>query len=251
MHDFEEFDWMHASKAERVEPTKKLFLALKAVSDITGRAVDLLMDDAYGTPNTTSPHYASNFRRGNIAAGKALMIHRWLEENHFEIAKTAAPELFQFNPKSAWQQFVDRHAIKGQLRILKLKDSMGLIERDDEDRPDRDTLRLTQRFCFELETEMIGRVLAFQKYQNKWHNFPLGADQRNLWGRVASNPQLLPCAPDGSPIALKENNDAGDHQFAMIVSDAQKLPSEMRQLAKLDLESQAFELHVVAVTIVT
>lgn len=251
---FEEYcgiDWMNANKADRTEPTKQLYKALRAVSDITGRDVDLLMDDAYGEPNTTSPNYASNFRRGNIAAGKAMMIHRWLAENHFEVAQTAAAELFQFNPKSAWEQFVERHAIEGKLRIVKLKQDMGLVERDDEAAPVCDTVRLTQRFCFELKTDIKGVALAFQRYEGNWHNFPLGADARNLWGSVKASPQLLPHKADGSVIGLSENNDAGDHQFAVIVSEDRKLSSDIRTLAAMGQGSPTFEVHVVSARFVT
>ena len=109
--------------------------------------------------------YLSNFRRGNIAAGKAMMIHQWLSENQFEIAQKAAPDLFQFNPKSEWDQFVEHHAIVGKLRIRRLDKNMGLIERDDQVNPIGETLRLTQRFCFELETEITGVALAM--YSNR------------------------------------------------------------------------------------
>jgi hypothetical protein len=249
--DYCGIDWMRASKADRTEPNKQLYKALMEVKAIIRRPIDLMMDDAFGEPNTTGTDYISNFRRGNIAAGKAMMIHRWLAENHFEIAQKAAPDLFQFNPKSVWEQFLEKHTIAGRLRILRLKQSMGLVERDDEAKPVGETLRLTQRFCFELETEINGVALAFQKHKGTWHSFPLGADKRNLWGSVTRNPQMLPHKADGSMIGLQENDDAGDHQFAVIVSEDRKLPSDMRKLATLHQDSAAFEVHVVAVRFVS
>lgn len=242
---------MVLSAAERVEPTKLVYKALRAVSDITGREVDLLMDDAYGEPNTTSSHYASNFRRGNIAAGKAMMIHDWLEENHFATAQVAAPELFQINPKSAWESFVEANVITGNFRIVRLKSNAALIDRDDEVIEAAYTLRLTQRFCFEFSTDLRGAALAFQKYGRKWHNFPIGPDSRNRKGSVISDPQLLPLDTEGKPVGLRENNDAGRHEFVIIVSGGPNLPADMRKLAQLKQGGPTFEVHKIAVKFVT
>lgn len=247
----EEIDWMHLPASERVEPSKLLYKALKAVSDVTGREIDLLMDDAYGEPNTTSPHYASNFRRGKVAAGKAMMIHTWLAENHFKIAQTVAPELFQFNPKTAWELFVEQRAIQGQLSIKHLKQDLGLIDRDDGAIPVGETLRLTQRFCFEIKTDLRGVALAFQKYEGDWHPLPLGANKLNPWANVKADPQFLPHKPDGKPIGLRENDDAGQHKFAVIVSEDRKLPNDMAKLAKLDQSGLRFEVHTITLRFVT
>jgi hypothetical protein len=247
----EDIDWMVLGAAERVEPTKLLYKALRAVSDITGREVDLLMDDAYGEPNTTSSHYASNFRRGNVAAGKAMMIHRWLEENYFATAQIAAPELFQANPKSAWESFVEANAITGNVRIVRLKSNATLIERDEEVIEVDHTLRLTQRFCFQLSTEIRGAALAFQKYEQKWHNLSIGPDSRNLKGSVKSDPQFLPLDTGGKPVGLRENNDAGRHEFVIIVSEGPNLPADMRKLAQLKQGELTFEVHKIAVKFVT
>ncbi|MEP3510117.1 MAG: hypothetical protein ABJN38_00025 [Lentilitoribacter sp.] len=175
-----------------------------------------------------------------------MMFHRWLAENYFEVAQTAAAEQFQFNPKTAWEQFAERHAIEGKLRIMKLNQNMGLIERDEEALPVGETLKLTQRLCFELETDIKGVALAFQRYEGDWHCYPLRADARNLWGSVKNNPQLLSRKSDSSVIALRENKDAGDHQFAMIISEDRKLSSEMRTLAAMEQNSPPFEVHIVA-----
>ncbi len=245
---YEDLDWMVLSAADRIEPTKLLYKALRAVSDITGREVDLLMDDAYGEPNTTSPHYASNFRRGNIAAGKAMMIHHWLEQNHFDTAQIASPALFQINPKSAWDSFVEAHAITGKLSVIPLIKRMGIAQRSSEARKSATTIRLGQDYCFELDSGFLGHCVAFECYQGQWHPLPLGADTRRLRTSVHQGLQLLPCDSKGDPIALVELSDGGEHQFVCVVSEDSTLPTDRQGLLK---KKDDIDLHSVAVRFVT
>jgi hypothetical protein len=246
-----EIDWLRLSKSKRVPLTKDLYLAVSGVADAIDVTILELIDTAFAGLPAVGTDYSSNFRRGNVSAAKAMLMHRWLEENHFELAQKLAPELFQTNPKSAWDRFIDANAIVGKLHIVQLKSEAGLIERDDHAVPVGDTIRLTQRFCFELRTEIRGSALAFQKYEGQWHSLPLGADSRNLKGTVSASPQLLPRDGQGNPIGLRENNDAGHHEFGIIVSDDRTLPTDMKKIARLTLSTARFEVHRITVKFVT
>ena len=246
-----DIDWMQLTKAERVVLIKDLYQAVRGVADLTSTTVVQLIDQALQGLPAVGTDYESNFRRGNIAAAKAALIHRWLEENHFDLARTFAPDLFQTNPKSAWELFIDAKAATGRLSVVQLKSNAGLIERDDQLLEVGETLRLTQRFCFELRSELKGVALAFQKYNHEWHNLPLGADSRNLKGSVTDSPQVLPHDKDGKPIGLRENNDTGQHEFVIVVSEDRKLPTDMNKLAQLGEDGERVEVHRIAVRFVT
>lgn len=179
-----DIDWDHLPKDQRIDLTKDLFKAVSGVADLNSITIAELIDQAFKGLPKVGTDYDSNFRRGNISAAKTMPMHRWLEENHFDLAQKFAPDLFHTNPKSAWDCFIDEHAMTGKLRIVRLKSEAGLIEREDEAAPVGDTLRLTQRFCFDLTTEIRGAALAFQKYEGQWHSLPFGADSRNLKGTV-------------------------------------------------------------------
>lgn len=127
-----DIDWMQLPKAERVVLTKDLYQAVRGVADLSNMTVVQLIDEALKGLPAVGTDYESNFRRGNISARKAVLIYQWLEENHFDVAKTFAPDLFQTNPKSAWELFIDHNAAPGSLRIVQLKSNAGLIERDDQ-----------------------------------------------------------------------------------------------------------------------
>ncbi|MCE8006626.1 hypothetical protein [Aestuariivita sp.] len=250
MNQETEMDWQHASATDRIAPTKALHDILKELAKHTGTHLDVLVEQAQEQPVSSTPDPHNNFRKGKIAWERAAKIHEWLARNHFAFAQKREPGLFQFPRQSDWDAFVEAHAIVGRLRIVHLKQTLGLIERDDDQRPVDQTLRLTQRFCFEVETELRGVALGFQRYNGKWHSVPLGADQRNPKARIAVSPQLVPHKSDGSPIGLRESNDAGDHLFAVLVAQDRNLPTDMPSLAKLDSERCRFELHTIAVRIV-
>lgn len=247
----EDIDWQRLSKEDRAPLNKELFKAVSSVADATGVTILELIDKAFVGLPAVGTDYSSNFRRGNISAAKALLMHKWLVENHFDLAQKFAPSLFQINPKSAWDQFVDANAIIGDLRIVQLKSDLGLIERDDEAILVPDTIRLTQRFCFELTTEIKGTAKAFQKYERQWHCLPLGADSRNLKGSVSESPQLLPRDKFGNPIGLRENNDAGYHTFVVIVSNDKTMLKDMEKSTQLEPDSSKFEVHKVNIRFVT
>lgn len=246
-----EMDWLGSSADARIEPTKALYRALRAVSDVTEHSFDVLMKDIFGSAYNAETADSSNFRKGKLAATKAKLIYHWLGQNHFETAHIIAPDLFQVNPVSAWQRFVDRHAQTGKLRLLRMDAKMGLIRRASERKPVDQTLRMTEEFCFEVQTDLRGVALAFERYQDTWHAVPLGADQRRLKGDVKDSPQILPVTANGEPIPLCEVEDTGDHVFVFVVSSDKKLPHEMRDLAWLSDQSAPFEVHLVAVTFVT
>ncbi|WVX47999.1 hypothetical protein ROLI_010760 [Roseobacter fucihabitans] len=223
---------MKASRQERTEPSKALYRALRAVSDVTGEHIDILMDQAFGETATLGTDYISNFRRGNIAAGRAMMIHRWLEQNHFDVAQNASPTLFQVNPKSVWELFVEQHAKKAGLRIIPMKREMGILSRTKSAPKTVETLQLGQCFCFELDSPHDGVVVAFEKCKSDWHPLPLGADERRLRALVSEGAQFLPRDDAGKLIELEELQDTGQHQYVFVVSPNNTAPISMKDIAQ-------------------
>jgi hypothetical protein len=250
-----EIDWLNMSAAERIEPIKALFVAMRKVSITTGRHIDLLLDDALGEAQSRGTDYESNFRKGKIAAMKAMMIHQWLEYNHFEEAKNATKNiqtnLFQINPKSAWDSFVEDRAITGKLGAIPLTKQMGIAQRSKEVRKSVTTIRLGQDYCFELDSGLDGHCVAFEGYQGQWHPLPLGADTRRLRLEVQQGVQRLPRDAKGNPIALVELDDGGEHQIVVVVATDKAMPTDRREILKLDARAISFEVHRVSVTFVT
>ena len=208
------------------------------------------MFQALGETETGGTDYLSNFRRGKIDKHKVRDIHLWLAQKHFYVARQISFDLFPYKPTDPFQDFIDRHAVMGELRVIRLKEAMGLIERSGVRHERVETLRLSEKFCFELESAINGVALAFQSYQNQWYPLPLGADQRRYNADVEQETNLLPQTTSGKPIPLEENDDAGNHQFVVIVSSDTKLPDDMDSLAIMQPANHQLEVSIVHVKFV-
>lgn len=223
--NIEEFDWTTASREDRIEPTKALYKALRTASDVTGQSIDAMIIEALGQNIELGTDYISNFRRGNIAAGRAMLIHRWLERHHFDIAQDASPDLFQIDPVSAWDQFINDQAEPDKLTVIPLRDDMGIVQRAADISDQMPTLRLGQNFYLELDCPCDGMLVAFQGYAGQWHPLPLAEDKRRLRIPVTTGTQPLPRNAKGEPIPIVEVDDAGVHRFIAVLSENRDLPT--------------------------
>ena len=86
-----DIDWGQLPKDQRIDLTKDLFKAVSGVADLNRITISELIDQAFAGLPAVGTDYQSNFRRGNISAAKAKMMHRWLEENYFDLAQEFAP----------------------------------------------------------------------------------------------------------------------------------------------------------------
>lgn len=225
-----EIDWLGLPKAEKEAATKKLYKTLSAVASATDQTIDAMVIAAL--PTEPGSDYRSNFRRGNIAAAKAQLIHRHLEEHHFDLAQQFEPSLFQTNPKSAWEQFLDAHTVVGGLRVVPHA-QMGIARREAPNDADAiTTLRLGQDFVLELTAPHAGFAIAFEEFQSHWHPLPLGADERRLRVRINDGVTTLPKNTNGAPIPLSEHDDTGLHRFVVIVSPRSGLPTDQGEIMR-------------------
>ncbi|ABG31462.1 hypothetical protein CEP88_19000 [Roseobacter denitrificans] len=245
-----DIDWDQLPKDQRIDLTKNLFKAVSGVADLNSITIAELIDQAFlGLPKVGTD-YDSNFRRGNVSAAKAMLMHRWLEENHFELAKTFAPELFQMNPKRAWNRFLDSRSVDGGLRIVQMKNEFGIAQRADKMRKVSKALRFGDAFCLELTSDRFGHAIAFQGYRGKYYPLALSGDERRLRIAITDGVQLLLRDLKGQPNPLVEMDDAGDHRFVVITSPDKNLPTDQRRLAsRFDDEGlQVFHTDVRFVT---
>lgn len=245
-----DIDWLRLSKLKRVPLTKDLYLAVSGVADAIDVTILELIDTAFAGLPAVGTDYASNFRRGNVSAAKAMLMHRWLEENHLELAKTFAPELFQSNPKRAWDRFLDSRSVDGGLRIVQMKNELGIVQRADKVRAVSKALRFGDEFCLELTSDRLGYAIAFQGYRGKYYPLVLGGSEKRLRITITDGVHLLPRDLKGQPNPLVEMDDAGDHRFVVITSPDKNLPADQRSLA-LRFEDEGLQVFQTDVRFVT
>jgi hypothetical protein len=217
-----DIDWLKASEDQR----KQLYVATRAVADAGNTTVEEIMDAALGRKALMGTDYTSTFRRGKIRKSYAKLIHGWITGNYIEIANNIAPNLFPRPHTDAWEQYLAKHAIHGKLRIARFgRRSMGLVQRkNDLPKPD-EVLKLGEEFCFHLDSDMSGYVVAFQEYKGILHPLPLGP-YGEPHTQVQEGEQLLPLNASRRPERLSEETDLGCHRFIVGVEpEAADLPT--------------------------
>lgn len=227
----------------------KLYPVLKALADLDHRKTpELLMDDAVGYPVARGQDYVRNMRRGEIAATYATLIHQWLIEKHFEFARRLAPEIFPETPEQRWQEILNERARTDSFRLVLVPQVMGILERESQLKQADTTIRLGERFCFELESEEEGFVIALQGVRGQWHNIPLGPNGE-VSAPIRAGVSHLPRLSGGQLDPLAENHDEGLHEFVLVVAPTKDMPVDIKGLIAWIAGNQC-ELHRVAVQVV-
>ena len=218
-------DWLSATKEDR----KALYGVCRAIAQVEGIHVEVLLDQAFGKRQRYGVDYISNFRQGKIARSKAKLVYVWVLEHHLETAHSIAPDLFPDDYIDAFGEFLSSKAIRGQLRIIhgKLRDtSIRRLVRRASELPAFDlSLKLGEKFCFVLESDVDGVAVALQGYKGKWHPIVLGRAGNELATDIFERMQLLPMDNKFQPIALVETEDAGFHDFVIVVFPRQYICS--------------------------
>lgn len=231
----DEIDWLNLPRDARIATMQKLYKAVSAVAASTDQRIDDLMLAALPVP--PGEHDRKNFGKGKMAAAKAKLIHKYLEETHFELAQTFAPSLFRTNPKSAWDQFLEAHAIVGGLRAERFGE-MSVATRDEPDDAHVLKVRLGEKFSFELHLNTPATVVAFEEYQKAWYPLSLSEDRRRLRTRYDAGRYRLPRAADGTGIPLMEHDDTGLHRFVFVSCAVQGLPTTQAEIIKFARENE-------------
>lgn len=227
----------------------KLYPVLKALAELDPRKTpELIMDDAVGYPVARGQDYVRNMRRGEIAATYATLIHQWLTEHHFDLAHRLAPEIFPETPEQRWKAILDERARSDCFRLVLVPQTMGIVERESHLKPADTTIRLGERFCFELESETDGHAIALQTVRGQSHNIQLGAN-----GAATTEIQVgqnrLPKTQDGNLDPLIENHDEGAHEFVLVTASPNDIPTDLKSLNTW-VANIPCELHRVAVQFV-
>ncbi|WP_208347482.1 hypothetical protein [Pseudaestuariivita rosea] len=187
------------------------------------------MDEAVGYAIARGQDYTRNMRRGDINSTFADLTYHWLMEHHFDLAHRISPEIFPETPEQRWQAILDKRAITDRFRLVLVPQSLGIVQRKSQLKPAGTTLRLGQRFCFELDSEIEGYAVALQGVRGQWHSIPLGSDG-SVIAPLKRGINQLPRTTDGTLDPLSENDDEGQHEFVLVTAQTQDIPSDIKNL---------------------
>lgn len=227
----------------------KLYPVLKALAELDPRKTpELLMDDAVGYPVARGQDYVRNMRRGEIAATYATLIHQWLLKHHFNLAHRLAPEIFPETPEQRWQAIINERAIPDGFRLVLFPLTMGIAERESHLKPADTTIRLGERFCFELDSATEGHAIVFQAVRGQWHNIPLGPNGE-VSALIQSGQNRFPKTQDDKLDPLTENDDEGLHEFVLITAMTDGNPTDINSIIAWVADNPC-DLHRVSVQVV-
>ncbi len=227
----------------------KLYPVLKALSDLDPRKTpELLLDDAVGYPVARGQDYVRNMRRGEIAATYATLIHQWLLEHHFDLAHRLAPEIFPETSEQRWRTILDKRALTESFRLVLAPTTMGIVERESQLKTANTTIRLGERFCFELESKTDCSAIALQGVRGQWYSIPLGPDGEVSFS-IRSGQNHLPKRVDERIDPLSENHDEGMHEFVLVTASTSDIPTDINTLITWVADNLC-DLHRVSVQVV-
>ncbi len=217
-------DWVSSTREER----QTLYRVVQAIRSSTGLSFDDIYEAAYGKAYLRSVHDESNFRKGTIGHKKVAPIHRWVIENHLALASEMAPEIFDPSLLTRWRDFLKNNARYDALTVLPLNE-LNLVGRSSDSPIANQTVRLGERFAFQLHTAVRGTVLAFERVRGQTYPLALHPDKRSLTCPITAGKHILPTLADGTtPDTLMEEDDPGLHGFIILVS-AQEIAPQMTQ----------------------
>lgn len=158
--------------------------------------------------------------------------------------------LIQIFPKpltDAWADYLEKHTIKGKLRIARFDKSMGLVQRKRNQTNPDEVLKLGGDFCFHLNSNIKGRTVAFQLYDGIMHSRPRGVGEEPSVV-IQRGEQFLLLDENGKPDELTEMNDLVQHRFVIaIVYDAEDLPTSTQPPS----QNSGIDVHILAVQFVS
>ncbi|ATG48831.1 hypothetical protein CEW89_15395 [Celeribacter ethanolicus] len=148
-----DIDWLKASEEERMQLYKLTF----NVGKLLNLTVYQIMDAALGRKIAMGKDYVANFRKGKIRRAYAKLIYKWLTEHHFDLLLQIAPEKFPETPEQRWQAILEERVRSDRFRLVLIPKSMGIVERESQLKPADMIMRLGERFCFELDSEVFAK----------------------------------------------------------------------------------------------
>lgn len=209
---------------------KKLFPVFKALADLEpGKTPDLVLYEALGQTIPHGTDYVSNMRKGEIKASYAQTAYDWLTTRHFEMAHKFAADIFPQTIEMQWRKIVETRAKHGPLRLVPVKGSLGLVERDSKLDAVKQTILMGQRFYFELDTPEDGHAIVLQGVGNLWRAIDLGERGSSIT-KIATGTNCLPTLPDGQIDPLSESTHEGVHDFVAMVSKGDTIPESLEGL---------------------
>jgi len=226
----------------------KLYKALVAAAELASEPFDQFLQTPFDPNWSLADNYRRNLQRGEYSAIRAKVLYDFLLNHHFNVAHLEVPEMFPQTPETRWREILDEKATSDRFRLAIVSTAMGIIERESQLKSADTAIRLGERFCFELDSEADGHVVAFQGVRGQWHNIPLGSDGEPC-AEIQAGQNHLPKTMEGKLDPLRENHDEGLHDFVLVTAQTGDIPTDLKNLITWVADNPC-NLHRVTVQVV-
>ncbi|MEP3348007.1 MAG: hypothetical protein ABJN34_03270 [Litoreibacter sp.] len=220
------------------EHKAQLYTAIVAAAKLANEYFDDFLQIPFDQPWSLSPSSRRNLQRGAYSEIRAKVLYEFLLKQHFTVAHREAPKIFPYTPEMRWKKIVDEQAVEGQLKLLSIKQEMGIVQRASAMDAAQTTIKLGQEFCFELTSAIDCYALLLQGIRNTWHPVPLGQDGA-MTAQIVVGANLLPQTSEGKPDPLVESHDLGLHEFVMVTTQTPDIPMALDKLVSWVHEADA------------
>ena len=218
--------------AENKEDKAQLYQVLKAVAKLAyGDTVELVIDRAVGQPIPRGLGATRNLRRGEYDSLVAQITHRWVEKFHFTLAHEVAPDLFPNTPVRQWRKILNERAGETGFNLVLVPSTFGALQRESEMEKAEQVIKLGQKFCLKLESNIDCHAIALQGRGDHWNVIGLG-DHKTASAVIQTGINHLPQLSNGQLDPLCENSDEGITDFVMITAATDRIPLEVERLIK-------------------
>lgn len=218
-----------STKADKAQ----LYQALKAIAKLSyDDTVDLVIDRAIGHAIPHGDNWQRNYRRGEYDATIAQIVHRWVEKHYFTVAHEVAADIFPNTPARQWRKILDKRTDDSRLNLVLVQSSLGVVQRESQFEAVKQVIKLGQRFCLELDSDIDGYAVALQGRGDQWNVIPLGLDGKQAVGAIKFGINRLPQLPNGQLDPIWEDSDEGITDFVVISAKADKIPLEIERQIK-------------------
>lgn len=208
-------DWLTAT----VEQRRTLYRAIKRLLAEEGLGWNEFYAAALGKDARVGGGYEDNFRAGRIGRDKAQRIVRWLAAEYPDHASRLDQRADAgVSSGERWRSFIGRHGRYERVAAVLLPEpSIGIVTFAKPEPLASPVIPLGAPFCFQIDSDRQGAVIAFQRVGDEWYALPLRPDGLNE--AVTEGSQFLPRGASGEPVALSEDMQDGRHGFLFLIGD--------------------------------
>lgn len=220
---------------ELTKSTKEDRQAISRVASAIRAATNMSFDDIYvaahGSLEGQKDEDERNFQKGTLAHKKIAPIHRWIIEHYLPLACQIAPEVFDPSLLTRWSDFVRTNAIYGRL-THRIVGGLGLTQRSSRQPLAETPIKVTDRFYFELATDMNGMALTLEQADGFVYPFSLHEDQVSVTVPVKTGKQALPRLPGtDTPDPLSDTDHQGLRCYYVLIAAPEIITSFTKGLS--------------------